>query len=307
MAVVTMRQLLESGVHFGHQTRRWNPKMKRFIFTERNGIYIIDLQQSLSFIDRAYEFVKETVAHGGSVMFIGTKKQGQEAIAEQATRVGMPYVNQRWLGGMLTNFQTVHKRIQRLKELEEIDYDDVAGSGLTKKELLVLRREKEKLTKTLGGIREMTKIPSAVWIVDTKKEHIAVGEARKLGIPVIAVLDTNCDPDEVDFPIPGNDDAIRSVALLTRVIADAVADGLMARAGGSVGSVEVEEPLAEWERELLAGTEAPVVAPRSSSRRLPRPSSRPLRPSRSWRPSRLPSRSSRPSRPSRRPTHPSSP
>jgi small subunit ribosomal protein S2 len=261
MAVVTMRQLLESGVHFGHQTRRWNPKMKRFIFTERNGIYIIDLQQSLSFIDRAYEFVKETVAHGGSVMFIGTKKQGQEAIAEQATRVGMPYVNQRWLGGMLTNFQTVHKRLQRLKELEEIDFDDVAGSGLTKKELLVLRREKDKLERTLGGIRDMAKIPSAVWIVDTKKEHIAVGEARKLGIPVIAVLDTNCDPDEVDFPIPGNDDAIRSVALLTRVIADAVAEGLMARAGGAVaGAADAEEPLAEWERELLAGAEAPAEA-----------------------------------------------
>jgi small subunit ribosomal protein S2 len=243
----------QSGVHFGHQTRRWNPKMKRFIFTERNGIYIIDLQQSLSFIDRAYEFVKETVAHGGTVMFIGTKKQGQEAIAEQATRVGMPYVNQRWLGGMLTNFQTVHKRIQRLKELELIDYDDVAGSGMTKKELLVLSREKDKLVKTLGGIREMTKVPSAVWIVDTKKEHIAVGEAHKLGIPVIAVLDTNCDPDEVDFPIPGNDDAIRSVALLTRVIADAVAEGLMARAGVASGvGAEVEEPLAEWERELLA-------------------------------------------------------
>ncbi len=257
MAVVTMRQLLESGVHFGHQTRRWNPKMKRFIFTERNGIYIIDLQQSLSFIDRAYEYVKETVARGGSVMFIGTKKQGQEAIAEQATRVGMPYVNQRWLGGMLTNFQTVHKRLQRLKELEEIDFDDVAGSGLTKKELLVLRREKDKLERTLGGIRDMAKIPSAVWIVDTKKEHIAVGEARKLGIPVIAVLDTNCDPDEVDFPIPGNDDAIRSVALLTRVIADAVAEGLIARAGGA--TVTEVEPLAEWERELLAGTEAPAA------------------------------------------------
>ena len=254
MAVVTMRQLLESGVHFGHQTRRWNPKMKRFIFTERNGIYIIDLQQSLSYIDRAYEFVKETVAHGGTVMFIGTKKQGPEAIAEQATRVGMPYVNQRWLGGMLTNFQTVHKRLQRLKELEEIDFDDVAASGLTKKELLVLRREKDKLERTLGGIRDMAKVPSAVWIVDTKKEHIAVGEARKLGIPVIAVLDTNCDPDEVDFPIPGNDDAIRSVALLTRVIADGVAEGLVARAGG--GSVEQVEPLAEWERELLAVAEA---------------------------------------------------
>jgi small subunit ribosomal protein S2 len=259
MAVVTMRQLLESGVHFGHQTRRWNPKMKRFIFTERNGIYIIDLQQSLGFIDRAYDFVKETVAHGGSIMFVGTKKQGQEAIAEQATRVGMPYVNHRWLGGMLTNFSTVHKRLQRLKELELIDFDDVAKSGLTKKELLVLRRERDKLAKTLGGIREMSKIPSAIWVVDTKKEHIAVGEARKLGIPVIAVLDTNCDPDEVDFPIPGNDDAIRSVALLTRVIADAVAEGLIARAGRATAT-EVVEPLAEWERELLAGAEAEVVA-----------------------------------------------
>jgi small subunit ribosomal protein S2 len=254
MAVVTMRQLLESGVHFGHQTRRWNPKMKRFIITERNGIYIIDLQQSLSYIDQAYEYVKETVAHGGSIMFVGTKKQGQEAIADQATRVGMPYVNQRWLGGMLTNFSTVFKRLQRMKELEVIDFNDVAGSGLTKKELLVLRREKEKLEKTLGGIRDMSKIPSAIWVVDTKKEHIAVGEARKLGIPVIAVLDTNCDPDEVDFPIPGNDDAIRSVALLTRVIADAVAEGLMARASRAAGGAAAPEPLAEWEREILSGS-----------------------------------------------------
>ncbi len=262
MAVVTMKQLLESGVHFGHQTRRWNPKMKRFIFNERNGIYIIDLQQSLTYIDRAYEFVRETVAHGGSIMFIGTKRQAQEPVAQQATRVGMPYVNQRWLGGMLTNFQTVFKRIQRLKELELIDYDDVAGSGLTKKELLVLRREKDKLEKTLGGIRDMTKVPSAVWIVDTNKEHIAVAEAKKLGIPVVAILDTNCDPDVVDFPIPGNDDAIRAVALLTRVIADAVADGLMARAGrggaaaeaaAAEGVVAVDEPLADWETELLAG------------------------------------------------------
>ncbi|MEC4018022.1 30S ribosomal protein S2 [Streptomyces sp. H27-D2] len=256
MAVVTMRELLESGVHFGHQTRRWNPKMKRFIFTERNGIYIIDLLQSLSYIDRAYEFVRETVAHGGSIMFIGTKKQAQEAIAEQATRVGMPYVNQRWLGGMLTNFSTVYKRLQRLKELELIDFGDVAASGLTKKELLVLSREKIKLEKTLGGIREMQKVPSAVWIVDTKKEHIAVGEARKLHIPVVAILDTNCDPDEVDYKIPGNDDAIRSVTLLTRVIADAVAEGLIARSaaatGGSKGA-EKAEPLAEWERDLLEG------------------------------------------------------
>ncbi|WP_432565565.1 30S ribosomal protein S2 [Kineococcus sp. SYSU DK003] len=253
MAVVTMRQLLESGVHFGHQTRRWNPKMKRFLFTERNGIYIIDLQQSLSFIDRAYDFVKETVAHGGTILFIGTKKQAQESIAEQASRVGMPYVNQRWLGGMLTNFQTVNKRIARMRELEEVDFDDVAASGLTKKELLVLRREYDKLTKTLGGIRDMTKVPSAVWIVDTNKEHLAVDEAKKLNIPVVAILDSNCDPDDVDYRIPGNDDAIRSVTLLTRVIADAVADGLQVRHGGK--SDTDAEPLAAWEQDLLAGNE----------------------------------------------------
>ncbi|MCG5219037.1 30S ribosomal protein S2 [Streptosporangium sp. KLBMP 9127] len=262
--VVTMRQLLESGVHFGHQTRRWNPKMKRFIFTERNGIYIIDLQKSLSFIDRAYDFVKETVAHGGTILFIGTKKQAQEAIAEQSTRVGMPYVNQRWLGGMLTNFSTVHKRLQRLKELEELDFDNVAGSGLTKKELLMRRREKEKLERTLGGIRDMARVPSAVWVVDTKKEHIGINEARKLGIPVVAILDTNCDPDEVDYPIPGNDDAIRAVSLLTRVIADAVADGLMSRAGAGRGDEKPAgaqaEPLAEWERELLERSEADTPA-----------------------------------------------
>jgi len=268
MAVVTMRQLLESGVHFGHQTRRWNPKMKRFIMTERNGIYIIDLQQSLTYINDAYEFIKETVAHGGTILFVGTKKQAQEPIAEQATRVGMPYVTYRWLGGMLTNFQTVSKRLSRLKELEEVDFTDVAGSGRTKKELLVMKREKVKLEKTLGGIRDMAKIPSAVWIVDTKKEHLAVTEARKLKLPVIAILDTNCDPDEVDYKIPGNDDAIRSVTLLTRVVADAVAAGLIARAaargGGEAaeeGVVAVDEPMAEWERELLAGAaaEAPVT------------------------------------------------
>src|ERR1017187_3053692 len=259
--VVTMRQLLESGVHFGHQTRRWNPKMKRFILAERNGIYIIDLQQSLDFIDNAYEFIKETVAPGGTVLYVGTKKQAQEAVAEQARRVGMPFVNQRWLGGMLTNFTTVFKRLQRLKELEEIDFDDVAGSGMTKKELLQLRRERDKLERSLGGIRDMSRVPSALWVVDTKKEHIAVSEARKLGIPVIAILDTNCDPDEVTYPIPGNDDAIRSVALLTRVVADAVADGLIARAGRAAGEEKPQgdgqlgaaEPLAEWERELLEG------------------------------------------------------
>jgi small subunit ribosomal protein S2 len=268
MAVVTMRQLLESGVHFGHQTRRWNPKMKRFIMTERNGIYIIDLQQSLAYIDRAYAYIKETVARGGTVMFVGTKKQAQEGIAEQATRVGMPYVNQRWLGGMLTNFQTVHQRINRLKELDELDFDDVAGSGRTKKELLQLKRERDKLDKTLGGIRDMTRTPNAVWVVDTKKEHLAVEEARKLRIPIIGILDTNCDPDEVDYPIPGNDDAIRAVSLLTRVVADAVADGLMARGAARGGEAETgaelgtDEPMADWERELLSGNadEAAVAA-----------------------------------------------
>jgi small subunit ribosomal protein S2 len=262
MAVVTMKQLLESGVHFGHQTKRWNPKMKRYIFTERNGIYIIDLQQTLSYIDRAYEFVRETVAHGGTILFIGTKKQAQEAIAEQASRVGMPYVKERWLGGMLTNFQTVYKRLQRLKELEMIEQTG-GVTVMTKKESLVLAREKAKLERTLGGIRDMQRTPSAVWVIDTKKEHIAVGEARKLNIPVVAILDTNCDPDEVDFPIPGNDDAIRSAALLTRVIADAVAEGLMARAAANSnagrgeekpnvdGQLATDEPLADWELELL--------------------------------------------------------
>ena len=262
MAVVSMKNLLDSGVHFGHQTRRWNPKMKRFIFTERNGIYIIDIQQTLGYIDQAYEFVKQTVAHGGSIMFIGTKRQAQEVIAEQATRVGMPYVNQRWLGGMLTNFQTVYKRLERLKELEDLEQTGALVS-LSKKEQLVLSREKAKLERSLGGIRDMKKVPSAVWIVDTKKEHIAVGEARKLNIPVVAILDTNCDPDEVDYKIPGNDDAIRSTALLTRVIADAVAEGLMARSAAQANAGRTEdgaeapvgggEPLADWERELLTG------------------------------------------------------
>jgi small subunit ribosomal protein S2 len=274
MAVVTMKQLLDSGVHFGHQTRRWNPKMKRYILTERNGIYIIDLQQTLTYIDRAFEFIKETVAHGGTIMFVGTKKQAQEAIASEAQRVGMPYVNQRWLGGMLTNFQTVHKRLQRLKELES--QEQTGGfQGLTKREVLTLTREKEKLEKTLGGIRDMAKVPSAVWIVDTKKEHIAVGEARKLNIPVVAVLDTNCDPDEVDYPIPGNDDAIRSAALLPKVVAEAAAAGLLARSGRNGSAPEgqdkpepgvaTDEPLAEWEKDLLVSSEGGETAPQTTS------------------------------------------
>ncbi|MUL75274.1 30S ribosomal protein S2 [Mycolicibacterium sp. CBMA 226] len=254
MAVVTMKQLLDSGAHFGHQTRRWNPKMKRFIFTDRNGIYIIDLQQTLTYIDKAYEFVKETVAHGGTVLFVGTKKQAQESIADEATRVGMPYVNQRWLGGMLTNFSTVHKRLQRLKELESMEQTG-GFEGRTKKEILMLTREKNKLERSLGGIRDMQKVPSAIWVVDTNKEHLAVSEAIKLGIPVLAILDTNCDPDQVNYPIPGNDDAIRSAALLTKVIASAVAEGLQARSGAKT-EAEGAEPLAEWEQELLAGATA---------------------------------------------------
>ena len=264
MAVVTVRQLLDAGVHFGHQTRRWNPKMRRFILTDRSGIYIIDLQKSLTYIDKAYEFVRDTVAHGGSVLFVGTKKQAQEAIAEQALRVGQPYINQRWLGGLLTNFGTIQKRLARLKELEVMDFSGATKTGLTKKELLILRRERDKLEKSLGGIRNISKTPSVIWVVDTNKEHLAITEAKKLGIPVIGILDTNCDPDEVTIGIPGNDDAIRSVQVLTRVIADAVAEGLIAR---HAKPEEAAEPLAEWERELLeqsapaaVATEAPAVA-----------------------------------------------
>ncbi|MFP5417113.1 MAG: 30S ribosomal protein S2 [Actinomycetes bacterium] len=270
MAVVTTRQLLESGVHFGHQTRRWNPKMKRFIFGERNGIYIIDLQQSLTYIDKAYSFVKDTVARGGQVLFVGTKKQAQEAIAEQATRVGMPYVNQRWLGGMLTNYATISKRTAKMKELEALDFTSTVGTGLTKKELLQQERKKDKLEKTLGGIRDMHRLPQAIWVVDTKKEHLAIDEARKLRIPIVGILDTNCDPDEVDYAIPGNDDAIRSVALLTRIIADAAAEGLLARSSGgaTAGSAEAE-PMAEWERELLEQHAAEQTAAPEASAEAP--------------------------------------
>jgi small subunit ribosomal protein S2 len=265
MAVITIRQMLDSGVHFGHQTQRWNPKVKRFILTERSGIHIIDLQQSLAHIDAAYEFVRETVARGGTVLFVGTKKQAQESIAAEAGRVGQPYVNQRWLGGLLTNFQTVLGRLERMKELEQVDFEDTT-KGFTKKELLMKRRELEKLHKSLGGIRNLTKTPSAIWVVDAKREHLAMSEAAKLGIPVVAILDTNADPDEIQFPIPGNDDAIRSVGLLTRVIADAVAEGLVIRHDkpAAAGNVSAVEPLADWERELLGevadvAAEAPVA------------------------------------------------
>lgn len=262
MAVITIRQLLDAGVHFGHQTRRWNPKMKRFILTDRSGIHIIDLQQSLAFIDKAYDFVKETVAHGGTILFVGTKKQAQESIVEQATRVGQPYVNERWLGGLLTNFHTVSQRLGRMKELEEINYEDTT-QGFTKKELLMKRRELTKLQKSLGGIRNLQKTPSAIWVVDPLREHLAIDEAKKLGIPVIGILDSNADPDDFHYPIPGNDDAIRSVALLTKVIADAVAEGLIERhqKPQAEGNVSAVEPLAEWERELLEAGSVDQPAP----------------------------------------------
>ena len=272
MAVVTMRQLLEAGVHFGHQTRRWNPKMKRFIHGERNGIYIIDLQKTAASIDTTYAFLRDTVAKGGNVLFVGTKKQAQESVRAQAERVSMPFVNYRWLGGMLTNFTTIYKRLQRLKELEAMESAG-ATELLPKKEVLKLQHEREKLERNLGGIRDMTRLPAAIWVVDTRKEHIAVTEARKLNIPVVAILDTNCDPDEVDYPIPGNDDAIRAGSLLTRIVADAVAEGLRLRSvyggGGDAGAREGrtpmaaspvdEEPLAEWERELLEADGAEVA------------------------------------------------
>jgi small subunit ribosomal protein S2 len=235
MAVVTMKQLLEAGVHFGHQTRRWNPKMKRFIFGERNGIYIIDLNQTLSRIETAYTFTRDLVADGGTVLFIGTKKQTQDPIARYAQQCGMPFVNERWLGGMLTNFTTISARVKKMQEYERMraagDFD-----AMPKKEALILSRELEKLERNLGGIRLMTRLPEAVFVIDTKKEHLAVTEANKLGIPVVAVVDTNCDPDLVQYVIPGNDDAIRAGNLLCRVVADAVEEGRLIaakRAGGS--------------------------------------------------------------------------
>jgi small subunit ribosomal protein S2 len=224
MSVVAMKQLLESGVHFGHQTRRWNPKMAPYIFTERNGIYIIDLQKTVRKIEESYEVIRDIATAGGSVLFVGTKKQAAESIAEEAVRCGMPYVNKRWLGGTLTNFQTINKRIKRLLLLEEMEKDG-SFDMLLKKEVVALRKEKDRLEKFLGGIKQMKKMPSALFIVDPRKEKIAVAEAKKLNIPIVAVVDTNCDPDLIDYVIPGNDDAIRAVKLLSSVIADAILEG----------------------------------------------------------------------------------
>ena len=224
MAVISMKQLLEAGVHFGHQTRRWNPKMAKYIFTERNGIYMIDLQQTVRKVDEAFNFIRSVAQEGKKVLFVGTKKQAQEAVKEEAVRAGMFYVNERWLGGMLTNFQTIQKRIKRLKQLEQMEQDGTF-EVLTKKEVLALRHEMERLEKFLGGIKEMNRLPGALYVVDPRKERIAVAEARKLNIPIVAIVDTNCDPDEIDYVIPGNDDAIRAVRLLTGRMADAVIEG----------------------------------------------------------------------------------
>jgi len=239
MAIITMKQLLEAGVHFGHQTRRWNPKMKPYIFTERNGIYIIDLQQTVRRVEEAYNFVRDTVRDCGTLLFVGTKKHAQDTGVEEASRSGLSYVNQRWLGGTLTNFRTIRSRIEYLKQLEAMEEDGSLFS-LPKKEVIALRKEKEKLQRFLGGIKNMDTLPSAVFVIDPRKERIAVAEARKLGIPIIAIVDTNCDPDEIDLVIPGNDDAIRAVKLLTSKMADAVLEGLEGCQMADVPSEEQE-------------------------------------------------------------------
>ena len=240
MAVVSMKQLLEAGVHFGHQTRRWNPKMARFIFTERNGIYIIDLQKTVKKVEEAYAFLREVAANGQPILFVGTKKQAQNSIKEGALRCNMFYVNERWLGGMLTNFRTIQTRIARLKELEAM-FADGTTSQYTKKEVILMQRELEKLEKNLGGIKDMKKLPGAIFIIDSKKEEIAVSEARKLHIPVIATVDTNCDPDLIDYPIPANDDAIRAVKLLTSKMADAVLEGRQGQQEEETAEAAAEE------------------------------------------------------------------
>jgi small subunit ribosomal protein S2 len=269
MAVVTMKQLLDAGVHFGHQTRRWNPKMKRFIHGEKSGIYIIDLKQTLNRIDKSYTFVRDLVAGGGTVLFIGTKKQAQDAVQSYAERCNMPYINERWLGGMLTNFDTMAKRVAKMK-----DYQRMRDSGefeaMPKKEALIISRELEKLERNLGGIRNMTKLPDAVFILDTKKEHIACTEANKLGIPIIAVVDTNCDPDIIQYVIPGNDDAIRSGQLMARIISDAVQEGrfIASRRGGGGGgeasgprrTAEEEAAIAQQQAEARAQAAAQQAA-----------------------------------------------
>ncbi|ALX47459.1 30S ribosomal protein S2 [Lentibacillus amyloliquefaciens] len=250
MSVISMKQLLEAGVHFGHQTRRWNPKMKKYIFTERNGIYIIDLQKTVKKVDEAYNYVKDIAANGGSVLFVGTKKQAQDSVRDEATRSGMFYVNQRWLGGTLTNFQTIRTRINRLKDIERME-EDGTFDVLPKKEVVGLLKEKDRLVKFLGGIKEMNKIPDAMFVIDPRKERIAIAEAHKLNIPIIAMVDTNCDPDEIDYVIPANDDAIRAVKLMTSKMADAI---LEVKQGEETEEVQAEEEQSD-EETVAAETE----------------------------------------------------
>lgn len=258
MAVISMKQLLEAGVHFGHQTRRWNPKMARYIFTERNGIYIIDLQKTVRKVDEAYNFIRSVSEDGGSLLFVGTKKQAQDSIREEAQRCEMFYVNERWLGGMLTNFHTIQKRIQYLRSLEKME-EDGTFEVLPKKEVAKLKAEKEKLNRFLGGIKDMKKLPAALFVVDPRKERIAIAEARRLKIPIVAIVDTNCDPDEIDYVIPGNDDAIRAVRLLSSKMADAILEG---RQGASMdeGEAQAQEPAAAPEHPAPAAPESAAQA-----------------------------------------------
>ena len=266
MAVITMRQMLEAGVHFGHQTRRWNPKMKRFIFGERNGIYIIDLEQTLTRVERAYGYTRDLVAGGGVILFVGTKKQAQDPIRSYAEKCGMPFVNERWLGGMLTNFDTISKRVAKMLEYERMR-DSGEFEAMPKKEALLLTREMEKLQRNLGGLRGLSKRPDAVFVLDTKKEHIAVTEANKLGIPVVAVVDTNVDPELVQYPIPGNDDAIRANSLLARVIADAVEEGRYIAAKRDPGSAPVVRSADEEAAFAARQAEARNAAARAQAER----------------------------------------
>ncbi|WP_368654843.1 30S ribosomal protein S2 [Ornithinibacillus sp. 4-3] len=253
MSVISMKQLLEAGVHFGHQTRRWNPKMKKYIFTERNGIYIIDLQKTVKKVNAAYKYVREIAENGGTVLFVGTKKQAQESVKEEATRSGMYFVNQRWLGGTLTNFKTIRQRINRLKSIERME-EDGTFEVLPKKEVVNLLKEKERLVKFLGGIKDMTKLPDALFVIDPRKEKIAIAEARKLHIPIIGIVDTNCDPDEIDYVIPANDDAIRAVRLLTAKMADAILEGKQGEEL-EVEAQEEQEVVAEETSEEVEATE----------------------------------------------------
>ncbi len=244
MSVISMKQLLEAGVHFGHQTRRWNPKMKKYIFTERNGIYIIDLQKTVKKVEEAYEYMRSVALDGGTVLFVGTKKQAQDTVKEEAIRSGMYYVNHRWLGGTLTNFSTIRKRVQRLKDIERME-EDGTFEVLPKKEVVMIKKEQERLEKFLGGIKDMEKLPSALFVIDPRKERIAIAEAHKLNIPVVALVDTNCDPDEVDYVIPANDDAIRAVKLLTSAMADAILEAKQGEATEEAAVEEEQEAVAE--------------------------------------------------------------